>query len=306
MELEVINFGEQKRCGYVAIIGSPNVGKSTLLNKILGKNYAVVSHKAHTTRTRLRGIFTDGASQVVFVDTPGIFISPKSSIKSLVSEAWKGASEADVVILLTDVRNPSGVDHDKEMLQQLLNNAKGQKIAVVINKIDLKKREELLVFIKMWSEYKGVERVFLISALKNDGVFDICSWLASVIPQREWLYPKDQAVDRSPRSLAEEITRGKILVYVHDEIPHSVFVKTKKWKQEEDGSLNVHQDICVIKKSHKGILIGENARTVKAIGQDAREEITSLLGIKTHLFLKVRVVGENEKRRQAEGFVSID
>jgi GTP-binding protein Era len=277
---------DETRSGFIALIGAPNAGKSTLLNKVVGTKLAIVTHKVQTTRNRLLGIAMEGNSQLIFVDTPGIFKPKRRLDRSMVSSAWQGAYDADIIVLLVDAA--SGVDNDVAQIIKGLEKSK-RKAILALNKIDAVNKEKLLGLAKNLSEKECFSEVFMISALKGSGVDDLKKLLAERVPQSKYLYPEDQITDVTQRSLAAEITREKIFLRLHQELPYSIWVATEKWENHQDGSVRLEQIIHVERDGHKGIVIGKGGKTLKAIGASARKDMEELLGHPVHLFLFVKV-----------------
>ncbi|MBR72168.1 MAG: GTPase Era [Rhodospirillaceae bacterium] len=276
-----------QRAGFVAVIGPPNAGKSTLVNYIVGDKITIVSPKIQTTRNQIRGICTHGNSQLVLIDTPGIFQNPRKRLeRSMVHAAWKGQSEADDVIFLIDPNR--GICPNTEEIFKHFHRHK-KKPLMVINKVDTIKHEILLPLVAKIQQMKLFEKVFMISALRGDGVNDLLQYLLSRLPNGPWLYPEDQLSDISERILASEITREKIFNQLHQEIPYSVNVETEKWKELADGSCRIEQIIYVQRENHKIMILGKDGRRIKSIGKAAREELNKILERKIHLFLFVKV-----------------
>lgn len=274
------------RCGFVALVGAPNAGKSTLVNALVGTKVSIVSHKVQTTRALVRGLVIENGAQIVFVDTPGIF-SPKRRLdRAMVTTAWGGAGDADVIALLIDARK--GLDDDNLAILAKLADANRPKI-LLLNKIDLIKREQLLALAQEASARVAFGRVFMISALKGDGVKDITSYLADEMPLGPWLYPADDVSDLPLRALAAEITREKLFGRLHDELPYASTVETEKWEERPDGSVRVEQTIYVERETQKRIVIGKGGQTIKQISTDARKEISEIAETVVHLFLFVKV-----------------
>ena len=274
------------RCGFVAIIGAPNAGKSTLLNQLVGSKVAIVTHKVQTTRARIRGIAMEGNAQIVFVDTPGIFKPKRRLDKAMVEAAWGGAGDADLILLMVDAEHERGED-----LERILSGLKEQerKAILVLNKVDAAKREKLLKLAARLNETGLFSETFMISALTGDGVADLRRHLAGLMPVGPWHYPEDQAADVPLRSLAAEVTREKLFLRLHDELPYSLTVETESWEQKKDGSIRIQQVIFVERDSQKKIALGKGGQTIKTVGQMAREELEEMLGTKVHLFLFVKV-----------------
>jgi GTP-binding protein Era len=283
------------RCGFAAIIGAPNAGKSTLINALVGTKIAIVSPKVQTTRMPVRGIAMAGETQIVFVDTPGIFRPRRRLDRAMVTSAWAGAEEADCVLLIVDatdlVADPDslGARDTFAILQGLKDGNSKKKKALILNKIDGMKRTDLLPLVERFHAEGVFEDVFLVSALKGEGVGDVASWVAARMPPGPWLYPEDQAADIPSRLLAAEVTREKIYLRLHDELPYSSAVETEKWEERRDGSVKIDQIIYVQREGQKAIVLGKGGQTIKIIGGLAREELEVLFGRRVHLFLFVKV-----------------
>lgn len=276
------------RAGFVALIGEPNAGKSTLLNAMVGARVSIVTHKVQTTRTRIRGIAIEGAAQIVFVDTPGLFRPRRRLDRAMVAAAWGGAADADIVVLLVEAHRglTEGV---RAILAELGEKAKGARVALAINKIDRVKAPALLGLSAELNAAFPFERTFMISAEKGHGVQDLKAWLAAELPAGPWLYPEDQIADLPLRMIAAEITREKLTLRLHEEIPYQLTVETETWEERKDGSVRIGQVIYVAREGHKGIVLGAKGATLKAIGQAARAEISAFLGRPVHLFLTVKL-----------------
>lgn len=274
------------RAGFVALIGAPNAGKSTLLNALVGSKVSIVSHKVQTTRTMVRGIVINGVSQIVFVDTPGIFKPKRRLDRAMVTSAWGGAADADIVALLLDARK--GVDEEAEIILKKLAEVNRPKI-LVLNKIDLIERPKLLALTAKVNEILAFDQTFMVSALKGEGVADFCKHLADAMPPGPWLYPEDQISDAPLRMLAAEITREKIYERLHQELPYQSHVETDQWQQRPDGSVRIEQTIFVERDSQRKIVLGKGGTTIKAISQSARREIAEIAEAPVHLFLFVKV-----------------
>jgi GTPase len=292
---------DNTRCGFVALIGAPNAGKSTLLNALVGSKVTIVSHKVQTTRALIRGITLEGQSQLIFVDTPGIF-SPKRRLdRAMVTTAWSGAHEADLVGVLIDARK--GLDEEAEALLERLAEVKPTKI-LILNKIDLVPRAKLLLLTKIANEKAKFDSTFMISALTGDGVADLKGWLAARMAPGPWLYPADQMSDAPMRQLAAEITREKLFERLHQELPYHSTVETESWKELRKGDIRIEQTIYVERESQRKIVIGKGGQAIKAIGEAARREIAALVEAKVHLFLFVKVRegwGDDPERYRAMG-----
>lgn len=277
------------RAGFTALIGEPNAGKSTLLNRMVGAKVSIVTHKVQTTRARIRGVALEGESQIVFVDTPGLFRPRRRLDRAMVSAAWSGAEDADVVVLLVEAHRglTEGV---KSILKALPERAaRGQKFALAINKIDRVKSERLLGLTTELNEAFDFAATFMISAEKGHGVAALKTWLANEMPEGPWLYPEDQIADLPLRMIAAEITREKLTLRLHQELPYQLTVETEKWEERKDGSVRIDQLIYVTREGHRGIALGPKGETIKAVGKAAREEISEFLDRPAHLFLQVKV-----------------
>ena len=277
---------EETSCGFVALIGAPNAGKSTLINELVGAKVSIVSRKAQTTRAQVRGVAIEGAAQIVFVDTPGIFAPKRRLDRAMVASAWGGAGDADAVVLLVDARK--GLDEENEAILARLKELRGPK-CLALNKIDTVEHPKLLELAAAFDARQKFEHVFMISALRGHGVPAMKKALAALMPPGPWLYPEDQISDAPLRSLAAEITREKMFERLHDELPYQSTVETESWKDLPDGSARIEQTIYVTREGHRKIVLGEGGRTIKAIGAAARKEIAEAIEQKTHLFLFVKV-----------------
>lgn len=289
------------RAGFVALIGEPNAGKSTLLNKMVGAKVSIVTHKVQTTRARIRGIAIEGESQIVFVDTPGIFRPRRRLDRSMVAAAWGGASDADIILLLVEAHRgmTEGV---KAIIASLKELGDRTPVALIINKIDRVKSEALLALTQELNEAYDFQQSFMISAEKGYGCDDLREWLAGQLPVGPWLYPEDQIADLPMRMIAAEITREKLTLRLHEEIPYQLTVETEAWEEKKDGSARVDQVIYVARAGHKGIILGKGGETVKAVGLAARTELEEFMGRRVHLFLQVKVRENwlNEAERYTE------
>lgn len=277
---------DEPHCGFVAIIGAPNAGKSTLLNQMVGSKVAIVTHKVQTTRARIRGIAIEGATQIVFVDTPGIFKPKRRLDRAMVDAAWGGAGDADIVMLLVDAVH--GRDSDVDRIIEGLQG-QGRKAVLVLNKVDTVDHEKLLKLAMRLNETGLFADTFMISALTGDGVDDLRRYIAARMPKGPWHYPEDQIADVPLRSLAAEVTREKLFLRLHDELPYSLTVETESWEQKKDGSIRIQQVIYVQRDSQKKITLGKDGQTIKTVGQLAREELEGMLEARVHLFLFVKV-----------------
>src|SRR5215469_11444838 len=283
---EEVRKPPRTRCGYVALIGAPNAGKSTLLNRLVGQKLAIVTPKVQTTRSRLLGIATDGETQLIFVDTPGIFAPRRRLDRAMIAAAWAGASDADVTVLLVDAAR--GIDDDTARIAQRLKDVRAPPI-LALNKIDLVRRDALLGLTERLSQLASFSRVFMMSGLTGDGVEDLRGHLAELVPEGPFLFPPDQLSDAPERWLAAEVTREQVFLQLHDELPYSATVETESWDERPDGSVRVQQVIYVRRPGQRAIVLGEGGRRIKAIGARARAELATMLGRPVHLFLFVKV-----------------
>ena len=274
------------KCGFVALIGAPNAGKSTLLNRVVGGKVSIVSHKVQTTRALVRGIMAEDQTQIIFVDTPGLFEPKRRLDRAMVAKAWDGAGDADIVALLIDANK--GIREDEERILDAMASRK-QKCILLLNKIDMVKREHLLALTEMISKRVSFDETFMISAEKGHGCKDVVAYLAERLPQGPWLYPEDQMSDLPMRQLAAEITREKLFERLHQELPYSSTVETEVWKELRGGDVRIEQTVYIQREGHKKILIGKDGQTIKAISSAARKELQEILERKVHLFLFVKV-----------------
>ena len=276
----------ETRCGFVALIGAPNVGKSTLVNALVGSKVTIVSRKVQTTRALIRGIVIDDNAQIILVDTPGIF-SPKRRLdRAMVTTAWSGAHDADLVCVLLDAK--AGLDEEADAILTKVASVDRRKM-LVLNKIDLVPREKLLALAKPANDRLAFAETFMVSALSGDGVADLRHALARMVPQGPFLYPEDQMSDAPMRQLAAEITREKIYQKLHQELPYQSTVETDSWTERKDGSVKIEQTIFVERESQRKIVLGKGGATIKSIGAASREEIADILEVPVHLFLFVKV-----------------
>ncbi len=281
------------RCGFVAVIGAPNAGKSTLVNALVGSKVSIVTPRVQTTRMRVRGVAMEGDAQIIFVDTPGIFRPRRLLDRAMVRAAWQGAADADAVLLLVDARRAASESGEGatevETIIESLRNVSHKHVALALNKIDLVSRESLLPLAEKLHDAKLFEQVFMISALTGDGLDALRAWCVSHMPAGPWLYPADQAADIPMRLLAAEITREKLYLRLHDELPYATSVETESWLERKDGSVRIEQTIYVERESQKAIVLGKGGQCVKAIGASARQELERLFDRRVHLFLFVKV-----------------
>ena len=277
------------RAGFVALIGEPNAGKSTLLNRMVGAKVSIVTHKVQTTRARIRGVCMEGAAQIVFVDTPGLFRPRRRLDRAMVAAAWGGAADADIIVLLVEAHR--GLTDGAQAIIDNLRDKIPQttRVALAINKIDKVKAETLLSLTEKLNTAFPFAKTFMISAERGYGVDDLREWLAAELPQGPWFYPEDQIADLPMRMIAAEMTREKLTLRLHEELPYQLTVETEKWEDRPDGSTRIDQIVYVARDGHKGIVLGAKGETIKAIGQQARAEISHFLGRTVHLFLQVKV-----------------
>jgi GTP-binding protein Era len=277
----------ETRCGFVAIVGAPNAGKSTLLNSLVGSKVSIVTPKVQTTRTRVLAIAIEADAQLVFVDTPGIFVNPKRRLeRAMVAAAWAGAGDADAVVVLVDASRP--LDDDTARIVEQLR-AGGRPLLLALNKVDVARRAALLELAERLNRDTTFAATFMISALTGDGVADLRRALAAQLPVGPWLYPEEQLADMPLRLLAAELTREQLFLQLHEELPYSLTVEPEKWEERADGSVRIDQVVTVLRESQKPIVLGKGGRRIKAVGAAARAEIAAVLERPVHLFLHVQV-----------------
>ncbi|MBR2656268.1 MAG: GTPase Era [Loktanella sp.] len=289
------------KAGFVALIGEPNAGKSTLLNRMVGAKVSIVTHKVQTTRARIRGVAMDGQAQLIFIDTPGLFKPRRRLDRAMVAAAWGGAADADVVVLMIEAHRgmSEGV---KAILANLADRTGKTKVALAINKIDKVKSEGLLALTRDMNEAFPFAETFMISAERGHGCDALRAWLVEQVPEGPWLYPEDQIADLPMRMIAAEMTREKLTLRLHQELPYELTVETENWEERPDGSARIDQLIYVARDGHKGIVLGKGGETIKAVSQAARAEIMEFVGRPVHLFLQVKVRPNwlEEKERYSE------
>ncbi|MFN4171238.1 MAG: GTPase Era [Pseudorhodobacter sp.] len=280
---------EAMRAGFVALIGEPNAGKSTLLNRMVGAKVSIVTHKVQTTRARIRGIAMEGQAQIVFVDTPGLFRPRRRLDRAMVAAAWSGAGDADVIVLLVEAHR--GLTEGTQAIIDTLRDRipRGRKVALAINTIDRVKAEVLLGLAEKMNEAFPFAETFMISAEKGYGVDKLRQWLAGEVPAGPWFYPEDQIADLPMRLIAAEVTREKLTLRLHEELPYQLTVETEAWEDRKDGSTRIDQIVYVSRDGHKGIVLGNKGETIKAVGQAARVDLMEFLGRPVHLFLQVKL-----------------
>ena len=276
----------KSRCGFVAVLGAPNAGKSTLINELVGAKVSIVTHKVQTTRIRIMGIAKKEESQIVFIDTPGIFEPRRRLDRAMVEAAWRGANDADRIMLVVDAKR--GMERDTARIVKGLENSKRTAV-LVLNKIDLVKRKDLLALAAEFNASKNFDETFMISALKGDGVGDILSRLAGILPKGPWMFPENQLSDLPQRLMAAEVTREYLFLQTHQEVPYSTTVETESWEEFKDGSVKIEQTIYVQRDSQKVIILGKKGARLREIGASARQELTIMFSRKVHLFIYVKV-----------------
>lgn len=272
-----------EKCGFIAILGAPNAGKSTLVNQLVGQKVSIVSPKVQTTRSRIMGIAIQDNCQLILIDTPGIFEGKKKLDHAMVKEAFDASADSDAIVLVIDVTKPN-----LKLAQQLCEQHK-KGLIVCLNKIDLIEKENLLKLTSSISTFKNIKETFMVSALHNDGVKDLAKYLCNALPDGPWLFPEDQITNIPMRSWATEVTREQIFLTLHQEIPYNIFVESESWEEFENGSVKISQAIVVAKNNYKGIVLGKGGQTLKKIGQTARHELESQLERRVHLKLFVKV-----------------
>lgn len=291
-----------RRFGFVAVIGAPNAGKSTLVNALVGSKVAIVSPKVQTTRMTVRGVVMRGDVQIVLVDTPGIFRPRRKLDRAMVRAAWSGADDADAVVLIVDApdlsAHPEGpaARDTADIIGKLRGT--GRNVALVLNKVDSIKRELLLPLAERLNKDSLFQATFMVSATRRDGLSEVASWCAASVPEGAWLYPEDQAADIPLRLLAAEVTREQIYLRLHDELPYASAVRTEAWQERKDGTVKVEQTVYMQRDGQKAIVLGKGGRTIKEIGAKARAELESIIGHRVHLFLTVKTKEDWDETRE--------
>ena len=291
------------RCGYVAVLGAPNAGKSTLINALVGTKVSIVSPKVQTTRFRVLGIVMHDDAQIILVDTPGIFTPRKRLEKSMVAAAWGGAKDADFVCLVVDAHS-TWLEDTTTIVEQLKQS--NRKAILILNKVDIVMKENLLKQAQRFNETGVFERIFMVSALKGNGVEDVLTYLASLMPESPYYFPEDQVSDLPQRLLAAEITREKAFLQLRQELPYALTVETESWEERDDGSVRIDQIIYIERDSQKAMVVGKGASRIRAIGQAAREELEQLLERTVHLFVHVKVKEDWSEKRGFYSSVGLD
>ena len=275
-----------RKCGHVAVIGAPNAGKSTLVNYLVGQKVAIVSPKAQTTRTRMLGVALEGETQIILVDTPGIFNAARRLDRAMVAAAWDGASDADLITLIVDGRAGAGPKVEK-IVDGLIGRP--ERKWLILNKVDISKKEKLLQLTEKLLEKCSFEQVYYVSAHNGDGMPELKKAMADTMPEGEWHFPEDQVSDASERLIAAEITREQLYLKLHEELPYSSAVETEMYKEREDGSVEIHQQILVNRPTQRAIILGKGGAMIKAIGEASRLQLAEIMGVRVHLYLHVKV-----------------
>jgi GTP-binding protein Era len=288
---------KKTHCGFIAVVGAPNAGKSTLINACVGQKVSIVSPKVQTTRSIVRGIAMHGDAQIVFIDTPGIFDAQQRFDRAMVSAAWQGTADADSVLLIIDVARKNHLNVTKKLVEQISDHNKS--ITLVMNKIDKMKRDELLSIASALNEVYDFDATFMISALKENGVKDILDYIASRVPEGPWHFPEDQVSDLPKLLLAAEVTREKLFIQLHEELPYGLTVETESWEDFNNGDIKIDQIIYLSREAHKKIVLGKGGDRIKSVGQASREELSEMFETPVHikLFVKVRENWKDDPER---------
>ncbi len=301
-------MSESTRAGFAAVIGAPNAGKSTLVNRLVGSKVSIVTHKVQTTRFPIRGVMMHGSSQIVLVDTPGIFAPKRRLDRAMVRSAWDGAGDADATVHLVDVRPwvppASGHTDDVAIIARL--KELGKKAILALNKIDLVERDALLAVTQRLFGEGVYSDVFMISGLNGDGVGALADHLAACMPAGPYLFPEDQAADMPVRLLAAEVTREKLMLRMHQEIPYHLTVETETWEPHDNGAVKVEQVVHVARENHRRMVLGKGGASIKAIGMESRKELAEILGRPVHLFLRVKVSERWQETREQFTAMGLD
>ncbi|MBN8809914.1 MULTISPECIES: GTPase Era [Sphingomonas] len=294
---------ETQRCGLIAIVGAPNAGKSTLVNALVGQKVAIVSPKAQTTRTRVMGIAIDGDAQLILVDTPGIFTPERRLDRAMVAAAWEGAEGADLVALVVDGKG--GIGPKVQTVIESLKGRRERKI-LILNKVDVADKPRLLGHAAKLNELLPFDETWFVSAQTGDGVAELKAALAGAMPEGPWHFPEDQVSDATDRMLAAEVTREQLYLQLHKELPYSSAIETEQYKEREDGSVEIHQQILVERETQRAIVLGKGGARIKEIGARARAELSRLMGVKVHLYLHVKVRPEWQEDRSLYREIGLD
>lgn len=299
--------GTDTRCGFVSIIGLPNAGKSTLLNTLVGAKISIVSHKVQTTRSRVLGIFVENQTQIVLIDTPGVFTPRKTLDKAMVNAALDSMAESDIVFHIVDASARDAVERNKMLIEKFPPTTESHKKCILLlNKIDQVKKDTLLELTTALNAEYDYAHTFMISALKNDGLAPLLSFLEKNLPESPFLFPEEQMTDMPMRMLAAEITREKIFERLHEELPYAIFVETSSWEEFDNGSVKIDQTIYVERDSQKGIVLGKGGQTVKDIGQRVRREMEEILERPVHIKLFVKVQANWSERAENYRLIGLD
>jgi GTP-binding protein Era len=277
----------ETRCGFIAILGAPNVGKSTLMNRVVGTKVSIVSPKVQTTRTRVLGIALEGEAQLIFIDTPGIFKPKRRLDRAMVAAAWGGAGDADHVVLLVDSQR--GITPDTQSIIDKLKSQVGRRVDLALNKVDLVHKQDLLTLTEKLNQFDIFDEIFMISAEKGEGVDEFVTYIKAKMPVSPWLFPEDQISDMPMRLLAAEITREKLYLKLHQELPYATTVETEAWEEKKDGSIRIEQTIYVERESQRSIVLGKGGKMIKSIGAESRRDLAEIADTPVHLFLFVKV-----------------
>jgi GTP-binding protein Era len=277
----------ETRCGFIAILGAPNVGKSTLMNRVVGTKVSIVSPKVQTTRTRVLGIALEGEAQLIFIDTPGIFKPKRRLDRAMVAAAWGGAGDADHVVLLVDSQR--GITPDTQSIIDKLKSQVGRRVDLALNKVDLVYKQDLLTLTEKLNQFDIFDEIFMISAEKGEGVDEFVTYIKAKMPVSPWLFPEDQISDMPMRLLAAEITREKLYLKLHQELPYATTVETEAWEEKKDGSIRIEQTIYVERESQRSIVLGKGGKMIKSIGAESRRDLAEIADTPVHLFLFVKV-----------------
>lgn len=286
-----------KKCGFVAILGAPNAGKSTLVNSLVGTKVSIVTHKVQTTRQRILGIFIEGKTQIILMDTPGIFQPKKALERHMVDTAWQASREADLHCVTYDVTKKQSPEEFHQTIKILENFT---KVILILNKIDRVKKETLFSFLTFFQSYPQIDKIFMISALSGDGLQDLKDYLQKSLPPGPWLFSEDQLSDLPQRFWASEITREQLFLQLHEELPYETFVETEAWEHFDNGSIKISQVIYVTKEGQKAIILGAKGKKIKSISQKTRQELSRYLGYPVHLFLYVKVITKKDSYKRYE------